>query len=198
MLFNKYTNEQDNSARERGFLRIAVGGLVAVCVLQAAANISLSGDARTVITPPNIRQGFWVTNKVVSKEYLEEMAYWYAGLALNVTPAGITYQNELFLKYAAPSEFGRLQQEMIARSEFLKKNQISSQFAVENISVDEKKMRVALIGKFNTWVAEKRAEIRNTTFMIGFQYINGKLYISDFRETNHKDVFGDTLSDQQS
>ncbi|SEJ01736.1 type IV conjugative transfer system protein TraE [Nitrosomonas eutropha] len=198
MFFRKYISEKDNAAQEISFLRILAAGLVVAAVVQAAANISLSGDARTVITPPNIKQGFWVTTKSVSSEYLEEMAYWYTGLALNITPAGITYQNELFLKYAAPSEYGRLQQEMVSRSEFLKKNQISSQFAVEDISVDSKRMRVALTGKLYTWVAEKRAGMRDTTFMIGFQYINGKLYISDFRETNRQDIFGDTRTDKQS
>jgi len=198
MFFRKYISEKDNAAQEISFLRILAAGLVVAAIVQAAANISLSGDARTVITPPNIKQGFWVTTKSVSSEYLEEMAYWYTGLALNITPAGITYQNELFLKYAAPSEYGRLQQEMVSRSEFLKKNQTSSQFAVEDISVDVKRMRVALTGKLHTWVAEKRAGMRDTTFMIGFQYINGKLYISDFRETNRQDIFGDTRTDKQS
>lgn len=198
MFFKKYINEKDNAAQEISFLRIAATGLILANIVQAAANIFISGDARTVITPPSIKQGFWVTNKSVSREYLEEMAYWYAGLALNVTPAGIAYQNELFLKYAAPSEYGRLQQEMLSRSEFIKKNQTSSQFAVEDISVDEKRMRVALAGKLTTWVAEKRAGMRNTTFMIGFHYINGKLYISDFRETSRKDAFGDTRTDEQS
>jgi len=198
MLFKKYINEQDNATRERSFLRLVVAGLIVVAIGQALANISLSGDARTVITPPDIKQGFWVTNKSVSREYLEEMAYWYAGLALNITPAGISYQNEQFLKYAAPSEFGRLKQEMTSRSEFLKKNQTSSQFAVDHITVDEKRMRVALAGKLFTWVAEKRAGMRDSTFMIGFKYINGKLYISDFRETNRKDIFGDTDSERKS
>lgn len=181
------------------FLRILCAGLTVLAIAQTAANITLSGDSRTVITPPYIKQGFWVTSKSVSQEYLEEMAYWYAGLALNVTPTGISYQNELFLKYAAPSEYGRLQQEMLSRSEFIKKNQTSSQFSVEDISVDEKGMRVAMAGKLNTWVAEKRAGTRDATFMIGFKYINGKLYISDFRETNRKDIFGDTpRTDKQS
>ncbi len=198
MLFKKYITEQDNHSQERSFFRLLVAGLVVANGVQAVTNFSLSGDARTVITPPNIKQGFWVTNKSVSREYLEEMAYWYAGLALNITPAGISYQNELFLKYAAPSEYGRLQQEMTSRSEFLKKNQTSSQFAVENITVDEKRMRVALAGKLYTWVAEKRAGMRDTTFMIGFQYINGKLYISNFRETSRKDIFGDAAPERKS
>jgi len=198
MFFRKYINEKDNATQEISFLRILAAGLIIANAIQAGANYSLSGDARTVITPPNIKQGFWVTSKTVSPEYLEEMAYWFAGLALNVTPAGIAYQNELFLKYAAPSEYGRLQQEMLSRSEFLTKNQTSSIFAIEHITVDDKGMRVAMAGKLTTWVAEKRAGMRDATFMIRFQYLNGKLYVSEFRETSRKDIFGDTRTDKQS
>jgi len=198
MLFKKYTSERDNTSREISFLRITSVALIGLAIAQAISNISLIGDARTVVTPPNIKQSFWVSNTAVSKEYLQEMAYWYAGLALNITPTGINYQNELFLKYAAPSEYGRLKQEATSRAEFLKKNQTSSQFAIENISVDEKRMRVALSGKLYTWVAEKRAGMRDTTFMIGFQYINGTLYVSDFRETSRKDIFGDVDPEHKS
>ena len=58
-------------------------------------------------------------------DYLQEMAYWYAGLALNITPQVADYQKNLFLKYAAPAEYGRLQAEFGARSDFLRKHNAS-------------------------------------------------------------------------
>lgn len=170
-------------------MRILSVVLVLIALVEAIAISNLIGEARTILVPPQIKQGFWVSANSVSKEYLEEMAYWYAGLALNVTPSGLNYQNELFLKYALPSEFGRLQTEMASRSDFLKKNQTSSQFSVENITVDDRNLRVALNGKLHTWVSDKRAGERNATFMIGFKYLNGKLYVSDFKETNRQDMF---------
>ncbi|HNO76229.1 type IV conjugative transfer system protein TraE [Nitrosomonas mobilis] len=191
MLFNKYTDAQANTKQEILFMRLLLAGSVLIIVLESMAILNLQGEARTVLVPPQIKQSFWVSNNAVSKEYLEEMAYWYAGLALNVTPTGIVYQNELFLKYALPSEFGRLSQEMASRSDFLKRNQTSSQFSVQDITVDEKHLRVALSGKLYTWVADKRAGDRDATFMIGFNYLNGKLYVSDFRETTRQNPMDD-------
>ena len=191
MLFKKYTDERANAALEIRFMRLLLAALVLIIMLESMAILNLQGDARTVLVPPQIKQGFWVSNNMVSREYLEEMAYWYAGLALNVTPAGIAYQNELFLKYALPSEFGRLSQEMASRSDFLRRNQTSSQFSVQDITVDEKYLRVALSGKLHTWVADKRAGERDATFMIGFNYLNGKLYVSDFRETTRQNPLDD-------
>jgi len=192
MLFKKYTDERANTLQEIRFMRLLLAALVLIIMLESMAILNLQGEARTVLVPPQIKQSFWVSNNMVSREYLEEMAYWYAGLALNVTPAGIAYQNELFLKYALPSEFGRLSQEMASRSDFLRRNQTSSQFSVQDITVDENYLRVALSGKLHTWVADKRAGERDATFMIGFKYLNGKLYVSDFRETTRQNPLDDS------
>jgi conjugal transfer pilus assembly protein TraE len=189
MLFKRYLLERDNATQEIRFMRILSAVLVLIALIEAMAIGNLIGEARTILVPPQIKQSFWVSSSMVSREYLEEMAYWYAGLALNVTPSGLNYQNELFLKYALPSEFGRLQAEMASRSEFLKKNQASSQFSVQDITVDDRHLRVALNGKLHTWVSDKRAGERDATFMIGFKYLNGKLYVSDFRETTRQNLF---------
>lgn len=103
------------------------------------ATMSLIGSEKTILVPPEINRSFWVSSNAASKEYLEEMAYWYAGLALNITPAVSEYQHHLFLKYAVPSEYGRLQAEMGARADFLKKNNTATQFVVRNIATDVKK-----------------------------------------------------------
>lgn len=168
----------------------------AIVLVQVIVTVRLIGAEKTVLVPPEINKSFWVSGTAVSKEYLEQMAYWYAGLALNVTPIASEYQNNLFLKFAAPSEYGRLQAEMGAKAEFLKKNNTSTQFSVRNITVDEKNLRVALSGTLYTWTSDKKAGERNAAFMVGFKHMNGKLYVSDFKETSDQDLFGDTAVDK--
>ena len=122
MKFSKFTAERDNQRAEILFMRIAVGGLVLALLANAGASLSVAGSERTILVPPEVHQTFWVSGQKVSTEYLQEMAYWYSGLALNVTPHVADYQKNLFLKYAAPSEYGRLQAEFGARTEFIRKN----------------------------------------------------------------------------
>lgn len=196
MLFKKYLSEMDNANREIRFMRLLVAGLTVVVLIEAGAMWRLAGAEKTVLVPPEINRSFWVSGNAVSKEYLEEMAYWYAGLALNVTPAVSDYQNKLFLKYAAPSEYGRLQAEMGVRAEFLKKNNAATQFSVRNVTTDEKNLRVALSGTLVTWTSDKKAGERNATYLVGFKFMNGKLYVSDFKETSDKNPFGDPAGSQ--
>lgn len=196
MLFKKYLSEWDNVNLEIRFMRLLVAGLTVVVLIEAGAMWRLAGAEKTVLVPPEINRSFWVSGNAVSKEYLEEMAYWYAGLALNITPAVSDYQNSLFLKYAAPSEYGRLQAEMGARAEFLKKNNTSTQFSVRNITTDDQNLRVALSGTLYTWVSDKKAGERNATYMVGFKFMNGKLYVSEFKETSDQHPFGSPAADR--
>jgi conjugal transfer pilus assembly protein TraE len=198
MLFKKYLSAKDNAHHEIRFLRWLTLGMGAVILVQAVVTARLIGTEKTVLVPPEIKRSFWVSDNAVSKEYLEEMAYWYAGLALNITPIASDYQKTLFLTYAAPSEYGRLQAEMGARAAFLRKNNTATQFAVRSITADEKNRRVALSGYLSTWTSDKKAGERSAVFMIGFKQMNGKLYVSDFKETSDRDLFGDAAAADKS
>jgi conjugal transfer pilus assembly protein TraE len=190
MKFSKFTAERDNQRAEILFMRIAVGGLVLALLANAGASLSVAGSERTILVPPEVHKTFWVSDQKVSTEYLQEMAYWYAGLALNVTPHVAEYQKNLFLKYAAPSEYGRLQAEFGARTEFIRKNNASTQFSPQSVTPDEAAMKVALTGVLLTWVGDKKASEKQTTYVVGFRYLNGRLHVSEFKETSDQDPFG--------
>ncbi|WP_303785326.1 type IV conjugative transfer system protein TraE [Azovibrio restrictus] len=190
MIFKKYLSEKDNANHELRFMRWLVVWMGAIVLVQILVTARLIGSEKTVLVPPEIKRSFWVSGNAVSKEYLEEMAYWYAGLALNITPIASEYQNNLFLTHAVPSEYGRLQAEMGARAEFLKKNNTATLFSVRNVTTDERNQRVALSGSLYTYVGDKKGGERSATYMVGFKYLNGRLYVSDFRETSDQAPFG--------
>ena len=190
MKFSKFTAERDNQRNEILFMRLAVAGLVIALLANAGASLTVAGSERTILVPPEIHQTFWVSGKKVSGDYLQEMAYWYAGLALNITPQVADYQKNQFLKYAAPSEYGRLQAEFGARANFIRKNNASTQFSTQAMTVDESAMKVALSGVLHTWVSDKKAAEKQTTYVIGFRYLNGRLHVSEFKETSDQNPFG--------
>jgi hypothetical protein len=75
MIFKKYLAERDNANHEIRFLRWLVTLMGAVVLVQVIVMARLIGSEKTVLVPPEIKRSFWVSGKVVSKEYLEEMAY---------------------------------------------------------------------------------------------------------------------------
>lgn len=184
MFWEKYIAERDNATMEIRFMRLVLAGVAVVAIIEAGVVFKLAGNEKVILVPPEIKRTVWVSGSAVSKEYLEEMAYWYLGLALNITPAVSEYQTTLFLKYAAPSEFGRLQSEMGARAAFLKKNNTATEFSVRTIAADERSMKVAFTGTLITWASDKKAGERSATFLIGFKFLNGRLHVSEFKETS--------------
>ena len=190
MISKKYISTSSNKSSEITFLRLAVGVLLLIILVEGMVLQKTLGMEKTVIVPPQIEKSFWVSGTEVSKSYLEQMAYWYAGLALNVTPSTGEYQKQQFLHYATPADTGRLAAEMAVRLDFLNKNNTATLFTAQTLNTDEKLMKVAIVGQLDTFVGDKRASARRTAFVVGFKYLNGRLYVSEFKETNEQDMFG--------
>lgn len=190
MFFNKYLSTNSNKASEISYLRMTVATLLVIIVVEGFVLLKTLGLEKIVIVPPTINRSFWLSGTEVSKDYLEQMAYWYAGLVLNATPATGEYQKQMFLRYATPSDVGRLTTEAATRLEYLARNSASTLFTVDALTTNEGLMKVALTGSLSTFVGEKRIENRRAVFVIGFAFINGRLYVKEFKETNEKDIFG--------
>lgn len=190
MLWKKFKSETDNAKSEIRFMRILLVSALLVIGLQSVAITRSVGKEKTILTPPEIRRSMWVEDGKASKEYLEEMAYWYASLALNITPLTSDYQTGLFLKHSAPADYGRLQADMGAKAEFIKKHNASTQFTVRSVIVDDQNTRVALQGTLNTWASNVKAGERSVTYLVAFKFINGRLHVSEFKETSDQQPFG--------
>jgi conjugal transfer pilus assembly protein TraE len=190
VILDKYISTSRNNASEITYLRMVVGVLLFALIVEGFVLMKAISMEKTVIVPPTINKSFWVSGSDVSKDYLEQMAYWYAGLVLNVTPTTGEYQKQMFLHYATPADTGRLAAEVSQRLEFVAKNSASTLFSAQTLSTDEKLMKVAIAGYLDTFVGDKRIGVKHAIFVVGFKYLNGRLYVSEFKETNEQDMFG--------
>jgi hypothetical protein len=84
-------------------MRLAVGGLALALLANAAALAQRRRIGANRAHSAGSPQDLLGQRPQGVGDYLQEMAYWYAGLALNITPHVADYQKNLFLKYAAPS-----------------------------------------------------------------------------------------------
>ena len=72
----------------------------------------------------------------------------------------------------------------------MRKNNAATQFSPQSVMADEAAMKVALTGVLLTWVGDKKASEKQTTYVVGFRYLNGRLHVSEFKETSDQDPFG--------
>lgn len=162
-----------------------------VAVAMVVSNLALAGwvlatdtTEKTIVVPPSFERRFWVQGDTVSPEYLEQMAVWFAHLALTYNPDNIDYQAKLFLRYAEPASYGALAAQLAADSEKVRRNRVSSVFYPREVKTTGD--QVMLDGDLVTWVGSKLTETRRGVFEMQFVYRDGRLFVAKFQDrTQH-------------
>ena len=167
-----------------------------LALLLAASNAALAMRLatvetyeKTIIVPPDIERPFWVKGPEASPEYLEQMALWYAGLAMTFSPASLPRQVQTLLRHADPRYYGALSARLAEDLERVRRTQISQVFYVS--AVQRRGSRVALRGDVVAWVGSKRAASRRTAVLVGMRMAGGRLVVTELKEVDHDDPFGD-------
>ncbi|MCX7196179.1 MAG: TraE/TraK family type IV conjugative transfer system protein [Proteobacteria bacterium] len=73
MISDKYISTSSNKSSEITFLRLSVGVLLLIILVEGMVLQKTLGMEKTVIVPPVIEKSFWVSGNEVSKNYLEQM-----------------------------------------------------------------------------------------------------------------------------
>lgn len=176
-----------SARRATTFLVVLVIGSMLVNLVLAVFAIRLAGHERVVVVPPTIHKTFWVESDRVSAEYLEQMGYFLMQLTLNVTPMSVDHQARLLLQYAAPASFGELRAALAAAGQRLKRDSASTVFSAQDVSVDERGLRVGVRGQLTTYISDRRVSDVSKGYAIELQYAAGRVFLKAFRETNPND-----------
>jgi conjugal transfer pilus assembly protein TraE len=176
-----------SARRAATFLVVALVGSMLVNLVLAVFAVRLAGRERVVLVPPTIHKTFWVESDRVSGEYLEQMGYFLMQLTLNVTPQSVDHQAKVLLQYAAPASFGELRIVLLAAAERLKRDGASTVFSPQDLSVDERGLRVGVRGQLATFISDRRVSEVSKGYAIELQYSGGRVFLKAFRETNPND-----------
>ena len=169
------------------FLVVLLGAAMVTNMILAVFVIRMAGHQRIVVVPPVVHKTFWVEADRVSPEYLEQMGYFLMQLTLNVTPQSVEHQSKVLLTYAAPAAFGELRTALAAAAERLKRDGAATIFSAQDITVDERAMKVGVRGQLTTYVSDRRVSDVAKGYAIEFQYTAGRIFLKAFRETNPHD-----------
>ena len=176
-----------SARRATTFLVVLLVGSMLVNLVLAVFAVRLAGHERVVVVPPTINKTFWVESDRVSSEYLEQMGYFLMQLTLNVTPQSVDHQAKVLLQYAAPASFGELRTALLGAAERLKRDGASTVFSPQDLSVDERALRVGVRGQLTTFISDRRVSEVSKGYAIELQYSGGRIFLKAFRETNPND-----------
>lgn len=135
-----------------------------------------------VVVPPGAERSFWVHRAEVSADYLEMMATYVIGLALNVSAATVDAQTKALLRLVAPSAYGELQKMMEANAMRLKTTSSATTFWPAEVLTDAQNKTVTFRGQQSTWIADRRTSQLERSFVVRFAYTGGRLVVVELSE----------------
>lgn len=167
--------------------------LIACLLLALILAVKNSGRERTIVSPPVVRDTFWVDSNDADPKYLQEMSTYFVLLTNNISPSNVEYQNKLFMNYVNPSQQGALSAQLLDQSQRVKRNQLITMFYIKGFKIDSGANKVVVNGQLDTLISDKLISSMDKYYRIGYQIINGKLYINEYGEVKSNNPWGEFI-----
>ncbi len=172
------------------FFRLVSILLAAGVACMAGAMFAIAQkDQRVVIVPPEVRSSYWVEDAAVSRSYYLEWGHYVVSLLLNVSPESIDYQSEILLRHVAPGSAERMRARLAAAAEKLRRESLTTFFAVSGVEVRQQEGQVAFAGSLTSYVQGRRIGERRAAFAASFKVVRGQLALVELVETDPDNIF---------
>lgn len=134
---------------------------------------------RFIISPPELKQSYWVEGNKMSQSYVEEMALFFTHLLLDVTEANILVQGDVVLRYVKPDVYDHFKAKLLNDHKRLKKQQSSLQFTPINIDFVEP-LIVDISGILANYIGGKKITQFKETYKMQLMQKYGRLFLESF------------------
>lgn len=158
------------------FLGLVVA-LLLIAILQAS--FLFIKKERVIISPPELKQGYWVEGDRFSNSYLEEMALFFSHLLLDVSESNVLPQGEIVLRSVSPEVYGAFKAKLLKDVERLRKQQLTLHFVPREIEIVGP-LAVAITGSLRSYVGANKVTQVQETYKISFTQNRGRLFLEAF------------------
>jgi len=179
MRYRLLYGRMDHILHQRNALFALVVTLLGLNIIQAFTTFFKS--ERVVVMPPSVSREFWVEKGRVSPAYLEEMALFFAGFILEMSPESTAYKREIILRNTVSEGYGALKTKLLDDERRLKKERVVTSFQPNAVKVSPNTMAVEVTGDLLRFVGEKRISQSRDTYAFTFIYRNARLLIKSFQ-----------------
>ena len=135
---------------------------------------------RIIISPPELKNSYWVEGNQFSPSYIEEMSLFFAHLLLDVTEASIGWQGSVILRYVIPESYGAVKAKILEDEKRLKKEQLSLHFKATTFKLDANQVLAEITGDLISYVGSKKIAQVRETYQLKLQNRSGRLLIESF------------------
>jgi conjugal transfer pilus assembly protein TraE len=182
MDFVRYEADLKDLRRRNVTLGVAITGLTLALLLALGTILKISGTERTVVVPPRIEQGFWVSSSSGSKDYLNQMAAYFAYLILDVDAETIDWKKNALLDWIAPAQHGPMQTRQDMEALRLRKNNAATYFRPQQLIPDEARQSVLVMGRLRTTINGVETSNEIKSYLVELDFAGGRAHLKTFKE----------------
>lgn len=179
MKFSLYKKRLSNILFQRNTLAGLSLILLIIALLQGIY-LYLKNE-KIIISPPDIKQSYWVEGNRFSPSYLEEVALFLCHLMLDITESNIIPQGEVLLRYISPNAYGAFKTKLLEDEKRLKKEQLSIHFMPHEIQLSPDSLTVDVTGDLISYVAAQKISQARETFRLIFEQKSNRLLLQSFK-----------------
>jgi conjugal transfer pilus assembly protein TraE len=182
MEFERLNNDLKDLRRRNRALGLGASVLVLAVVIALLVILKIVGTERTVLVPPTIEKAFWITSARASKDYLEQMASYFAYLILDVDPSTIDWKRDALLNWVAPDQHAAMKVRQDLEADRLKRMNGATYFRPQQLVANEERQSVVIRGRLRTQVNGQETSNETRAFLVEFDYAGGRASLKTFKE----------------
>jgi conjugal transfer pilus assembly protein TraE len=188
MKLKKYFEQLETQTGINKWMWMMLSSLI-VAVVMLSVKVAFTTDKiRTILTPPDIKKTMWVDDAGVSKEYLDQMAVFFAQLMYNTTPANGEAQHNELLKYVSPELYSSLDGELKLSDRTMKQLNVATWMVPVYVGSDEKTKTTIIEGEFFVTQGKEVTQRSMRKLEIKFAYAGGRISIIAFKDTSKNNL----------
>lgn len=196
MNFQEYAAEVSSRMAVKKSVYFAFAASLLTNVLLAGGIAFADREDRVVVLPAEITKSFWLDQKAVSPDYLEQMSIFALQLALNNSPETFDYNQRKLLQYVTPEERGHTDLLLTAQGRKLKNANASIHFLPESVEVKSAVLQAAVSGTVRQFIGNNQTSSSKKCWVIQFAYEGSRLWIKSIHESGCKKPFEAIKTDE--
>lgn len=130
-----------------------------------------------VITPPEVREEYWVTKNNASEEYIEQMGVFFATLTGNLSPQNAAYNINVLLKYVVPDIYADIKSSLMGDAMQVIENNMTVSFFPSDVKVDGN--TVTVNGESVRRIGSAKPITEKVMYRMGFIMRNYRLFVNE-------------------
>jgi conjugal transfer pilus assembly protein TraE len=180
--YARYEADLKDLRRRNVTLGAAVSGLTLALLVALGTILKIAGSERTVIVPPRIEQGFWITSAQGSKDYLNQMGAYFAYLILDVDADTIEWKKSALLDWISPAQHGLMKTRQDLEAARLRRNNAATYFRPQQLVPDEARQSVVVMGRLRTTINGVETSNEVKSYLVELDFTGGRAHLKTFKE----------------